>query len=538
MATKQQKTTYTAAEVAVLEETILKQKAEIDELKRKLEHMNEVFANAQRARFGQSSEKNTYVLQEQTSLFNEAESSQDHKAEEPKPETIFVEAHERKKKRSQAEMLNHLPEEEVLLEVPEDQLVCSKCGGKMKPIGKKFLRHEMQIIPKQIKLLAYYAVTYACDSCEKDTGFAHIISVKPPVPLMKHSLASPSTVAYIMTQKYVDGLPLARQEKIWAKEGISLSRATMANWVIQCSEVWLKPLYRHMKQELLTHSVIHADETVVQVLKEDGKPATSESRMWLYASAALLKHQVRLFEYQPDRSGKRPESFLRGFTGWLITDGYAGYNQVQGVTHCGCWAHARRKWREAMPDGATVKTSKAAIGFQYCNKLFAEERKCVLYKPEYRKEYRQNRELPLLEEYFAWLNTVHPEKGSKLEEAVRYSMNQKEQLCAFLNNGEVPISNNLAENAIRPFTLGRKNWLFCDTSKGAEASAVVYSLVESAKANGIEPFAYLQHVLVQLPYFGKSPSHEELETLMPWESHIQQDHKIPNSDTYTKCYLD
>ena len=254
MATKQQKTTYTAAEVAVLEETILKQKAEIDELKRKLEHMNEVFANAQRARFGQSSEKNTYVLQEQTSLFNEAESSQNHKAEEPKPETIFVEAHERKKKRSQAEMLNHLPEEKVLLEVPEDQLVCSKCGGKMKPIGKKFLRHEMQIIPKQIKLLAYYAVTYACDSCEKNTGFAHIVSVKPPVPLMKHSLASPSTVAYIMTQKYVDGLPLARQEKIWAREGVSLSRATMANWVIQCSEVWLKPLYRHMKQELLTHS--------------------------------------------------------------------------------------------------------------------------------------------------------------------------------------------------------------------------------------------------------------------------------------------
>ena len=539
MAPEQRKTTYTAAEVAVLEETILKQKAEIDELKRKLEHMNEVFANAQRARFGQSSEQKNYVLgKDQLSLFNEAESSQDHKAEEPNPNTIFVEAHERKKKRSQTEMLNNLPEEEVLLEIPEGQLVCGKCGGKMKPIGKKFLRHEMQIVPKQIKLLAYYAVTYACDSCEKDTGLAHIVSVKPPIPLMKHSLASPSTVAYIMTQKYVDGLPLARQEKIWAREGVSLSRATMANWVIQCSEVWLKPLYRHMKQELLTHSVIHADETVVQILKEDGKPATSESRMWLYASAALLRHQVRLFEYQPDRSGKRPESFLKGFEGALVTDGYAGYNQVQKVTHCGCWAHARRKWREAMPDGATVKTSKAAIGFRYCNQLFAEERKCVLYKPEYRKEYRQGKELPLLEEYFAWLNTVHPEKGSKLEEAVRYSINQKQQLCAFLDKVEVPISNNLAENAIRPFTLGRKNWLFCDTPKGAKASAIVYSLVESAKANGIEPFAYLQHVLAQLPYLGKSPSHEELETLMPWAPDIQQEYKMPNSDAYEKCYLD
>ena len=539
MADLQQKTTYTAAEVAILEETIRKQETEIAELKRKLEHMNEVFANAQRARFGQSSEKETYVLgKDQLSLFDEAESAQDHKAEEPKPDTIFVAGHERKKKRTQAQMLNHLPEEEVLLEIPEEQRICSKCGGNMKPIGKKFLRHEMQIIPRQVRLLAYYAVTYACDKCEKDTGFARIVSVKPPVPLMKHSLASASTVAYIMAQKYVDGLPLARQEKIWEREGISLSRATMANWVIQCSQTWLKPLYKHMKQRLLEQSVIHADETVVQVLKEDGKPAASESRMWLYASAAYSRRHIRIFEYQPDRSGRRAEAFLKGFTGCLVTDGYAGYNQVQNVTRCGCWSHARRKWREAMPEGATVKTSKAAVGYQYCNKLFAEERKCAQYRPEYRKEYRQNKELPLLEEYFAWLNTLHPEKGSKLEDAVRYSLNQKQQLMAFLDHGEVPISNNLAENAIRPFTLGRKNWLFCDTPKGADASAVVYSLVESAKANGIEPFAYLQHVLVQLPYFGKSPSHEDLEALMPWAPDIQQEHRIPDSDAYMKTYLD
>lgn len=538
MAAAKSKKTYTAAEVAVLENKIQQQQDEIDALKKKLDHMNEILLNAQRSRFGQSSEKKDYVLgKAQLSLFNEVEQEQNHKAEEPDPNTILVPAHERKKKRSQAEMLNHLPEEEVLLELPEDQLICDKCGEKMKPIGKKFLRHEMQIIPKQVKLLAYYAVTYACDSCEKNTGFAHICSVKPPVPLMKHSLASPSTVAYIMTQKYVDGLPLARQEKIWAREGISLSRATMANWVIQCSESWLKPLYKHMKQELLTHSVIHADETVVQVLKEDGKPATSESRMWLYASAALLRHQVRIFEYQPDRSGKRAENFLKGFTGFLVTDGYAGYNQVKNVTHCGCWAHARRKWREAMPDGATAKISKAAVGYQLCNKLFAEEHKCAVYQPKYRQEYRQNRVVPLLEEYFAWLKTVQPERGSKLEDAVRYSLNQKQQLMAFLDNGEIPISNNLAENAIRPFTLGRKNWLFCDTPKGAEASAIVYSMVESAKANGIEPFSYLQHVLVELPYLRKNHSHEVLESLMPWAPYIQENFRIKNSESYTNTYL-
>ena len=297
---------------------------------------------------------------------------------------------------------------------------------------------------------------------------------------MQHSLASPSSGADIMAEKYADGLPLARQEKIWAREGVELSRATMSNWVIQCAQTWLKPLYKHMKQHLLEQSVIHADETVVQVLKEDGKPATSESRMWVYASGERSTTPIRLFEYQPDRSGKRPESFLRGFTGCLVTDGYAGYNQVAKVTHCGCWAHMKRKWREAMPDGATVKTSKAAVGFQYCNKLFSLEKKCATLNKKLRKEYRQNFILPVLEEYFCWVNTLNPEKGSKLAEAVTYAKNQKAALTAFVEHGDVPISNNLAENAIRPFAVGRKNWLFCDTVKGAESSAIVYSLVETA----------------------------------------------------------
>ena len=351
MAAKQQKTTYTAAEVAVLESTIQNQQsqiqaqqAQIDELKRKLDHMNEVFANAQRARFGQSSEKASYVLSEdQMSLFNEAEKEQDHKAEEPTQKTFTVKAHARKKKRTLEEMTANLTEKEILLELPEDQCICGKCGGRFKPIGKKFVRHELQVIPRQVKLLAYYTVTYACDHCEKDTGFAHLANVKPPVPLMKHSLASPSSVADIMAKKYADGLPLARQEKIWAREGVELSRATMANWVVQCSQTWLKPLYKHMKQRLLEQNVIHADESVVQVLKEDGKPATSESRMWVYATGERSSTPVRIFEYQPDRSGKRPESFLRGFTGCLVTDGYSGYNQVQKVTHCGCWAQMKRK---------------------------------------------------------------------------------------------------------------------------------------------------------------------------------------------------
>ena len=181
----------------------------------------------------------------------------------------------------------------------------------------------------------------------------------------------------------------------------------------------------------------------------------------------------------------------------------------------------KRKWREAMLDGATVKTSKAAVGYQYCNKLLTLEKKCVDQKAKYRREYRQNIILPVLEEYFCWLDTLNPEKGSKLADAVTYAKNQKTALTAFVEYGDVPISNNLAENAIRPFVVGRKNWLFCDTVKGAESSAIVYSLVETAKANGIEPYEYLLLVLTMLPYLGKSPAHEELEKLMPWHPAVR-----------------
>ena len=522
MSAADKKMTYSAAEVAVLEETILKQKTEIEELKRKLEHMNEVFANAQRARFGRSSEKASYVLPEdQISLFNEAEKEQNHKAEEPTEETLTVKSHSRKKKRTISELTEGLLVKEIILELAEDARCCDKCGGTFKLIGKKLVRQEVQIIPRQYQLIKYYSCTYACDKCEKDTGFAHMVTTQTPPPLMKHSLASPSTVADVMTRKYADGLPLARQEKIFAREGIELSRGTLANWVIRCSDTWLKPLYKHMKQHLLEQTVIHADETVVQVLKEDGKPATSESRMWVYASGERSKLPIRIFEYQPDRSGKRPESFLKGFSGCLVTDGYSGYNQVEKVTHCGCWAHMKRKWRDAMPDGATVKTSKAAVGFQYCNKLFALEKKCAAFNEKLRKEYRQNIILPVLEEYFCWLNTLDPENGSKLAEAVTYAKNQKAPLSAFIQHTDVPISNNLAENAIRPFAVGRKNWLFCDTVKGANASAVVYSLVESAKANGLDPYNYLRYTLTMLPSFGKSPAHSDLATLMPWHPEVQ-----------------
>ena len=498
-------------------------KEEVKELRRKLEQMNELLLNAQRARFGQSSEKREYVMPQQLGLFNEAEAEQDHKAPEPTKETLAAKEHQRKRKakRTAEELTANLPVKEVVLDLAEDQRSCSTCGHPLKRIGKKYLYEELEIIPRQVRVIKYYSATYACENCEKESGYAHIYSIKAPPRLMKHSLASPSTVADVMTRKYVDGLPLYRQEKIWAREGVALSRATMANWVIQTAQTWLKPLYRRLKKHLLESCVIYADETVVQVLKEDGKPATSESRMWAYGSEKRGGRSIRVFEYQPDRSGKHAAAFLKGFSGCLVTDGYAGYNQVTGAVRCGCWAHMRRKWREAMPKGATTATSKAAVGYEYCNKLFALEKKFSKMSDSVRKTARQAKAEPLLEAYWRWLKTLDPAPGSKLAEAVTYALNQKPYLSAFLEHGEVDISNNFAENAIRPFVVGRKNWLFSDTTKGAESSAVVYTLVETAKANGLDPYAYLLQLLTELPYLGRNPSQDDLDMFLPWHPAVQ-----------------
>ena len=507
-----------AAKITALESKVISLENENADLRRKLERMNELLLEAQRARFGQSSEKSTYVMEdgaEQLQMFNEAEKEQDVKAEEPTPETFSVKEHKRKKKRSQDEILANIPVEEAVYELSEKQLHCTKCNGTLRMIGKDLVRKEMITIPAQTKMLHYFSCSYACDCCEKETGYASIYKAETPPPLMKRSMASPASVADVMTKKYVDGLPLYRQEQIWKRNGIQLSRNTLANWVIQCSQGWLKPIYKRLKKHLLEEPLIGADETVVQVLKEPDRPATSDSRMWVYTSGSQAKRQIRIFEYQPTRGAEHPKRFLSGFKGLLQTDGYVSYDKVEGVTRCGCWAHTRRKWREAMPRGATKETSKAAIGFDYCNKLFTMEKE--LNKIQGGREDRARLMKPILKAYWEWLDSFIPESGSKLEAAVNYSKNQKGHLCTFLDHKEADISNNLAENCIRPFVVGRKNWLFCDTVKGADSSAIVYSLVESAKANGINPYSYLLRVLSFMPYLGKTPPNDELDKLMPWQ---------------------
>ena len=400
-------------------------------------------------------------------------------------------------------------------------MFCSSCGTHLRVMGKKLIRRGIEVIQKSIKVINYYSYTYTCDNCEKNEGISRIYSVHPPEPLIKHSYASPSLVADVMVQKYADGIPRARQEKIGARDGIEFSRATMANWVIKVAERWLKPIYKLMKKQLLSSNVIYADETVIQVLKEDGKTAQSESRMWVYGTDERSGKAIRIFEYQPTREGRHPAALLKDFKGALVTDGYPGYNAVENVTRCGCWAHMRRAWRDAMPKGATTANSKAAVGYNYCNKLFALERKWKAQRSAERLNSRRSSAEKLVDEYYFWVRTVDPVSGSKLKDAVTYALNQEQYLRAFLNNGEVEISNNFAENAIRPFVIGRKNWLFSDTVKGAKASAIVYSLIETAKANGVEPYAYLTSILTDMQYIGRPFSNETLESLMPWNCEMR-----------------
>lgn len=499
--------------VSSLEKTVENQQVRIEQL-------TELLIKSQKALYGQSSEKRRYIFDEdsrQLPLFNEAEIEASNKAEEPTVQTI-VAAHARKPKRTKEELAETIPVVEVVCDLDEEKRICNICNADLRYLGKEYVRDELEIIPAQVRILRYIRFNYVCKECEKETCEANIVKAPVPEPVMKRSLASASTVAYVMYQKYANGMPLYRQEKDWANQGVKLSRATLANWIIRPSHEWLEPMYDAIKKHLVTEPLIHADETVLQVLKEPGRKATTESRMWVYTSGQSLTPAV-LFEYQPTRSGQHARRFLEGFSGYLQTDGYSGYNAVPDVIHCGCWAHLQRKFEEAIPNGADSKSSKAAIGYDYCNRLFAMEKNWVELSAEERYEERLKHAKPLLDEFWQWVSLLNPLQNSNLGKAVTYALNQKGTLNNFLLDGRIEISNNRAENAIRPYVTGRKNWLFADTTRGAKASAIVYSMIESAKANQLNPYMYLVYLLSKLPGL-KELTQESLTPYLPWSPEL------------------
>jgi len=502
--------------IHVLESKLEKQQAQIDRL-------TELLLLAQKARFGASSEQAKYVLSEgfeQDTLFNEAEAY----ANEDEPEPVYVEEHTRKPKRTKEELAKELPVEEVIIDIPEDERVCDICEGDLEPIGKELVRRELSVIPAQVFITETYRIIYSCLDCLEETDEANIFKPEVPEPVIKRGLASPSSAAYVLYQKFVNAMPLYRQAKDFENFGVKISRATLANWIIYVSLNWLLPLWEALKTLLLGSPIILTDETVVQVLKEPGKTPQSESRMWVYCTGNVERPPpIVLFEYQPSRAGKHPKAFLEGAkeTFYLHTDGYIAYDAVKNVVHCGCFAHLRRKFKEAMPKNAP-KDNKARIGFEFCQDLFLLERKFESLSPDDRLKQRNKLSKPVLDKFYEWVGTVSPLAGSKLAQAIGYAINQKERLSAFLLDGRIEISTNRIENHIRPFAVGRKNFLFCDTVHGAQASAVAYSIIRTAVANGLNPYQYLLYLFTHLPTVLKKDKKADLSAFFPWNKEVQE----------------
>ena len=466
--------------------------------------------------YGISSEKTSA---DQLSIFNEAES--EAKPEIPEPAIEEITYKRRKKQGHREEMLKDLPVETIEYYLPEEEQKCH-CGCNLHIMGNE-TRKELKIVPAQLSVVAHVQYVYSCRDCEKNNTNTTVKIAKMPTPPIPKSIASSSAIAYVMSEKFVKSIPLYRQEQEWKRMGIEISRQTMANWMIKSSNRWLDPIYNRMREHLLQKDILHADETTLQVLKEPGRNADSNSYMWLYRTGREGPPIV-LFDYQTTRAGKHPVKFLKDFKGYLHTDGYSGYNLVPEITLVGCWAHARRYYVEAlkaMPPKKDNNPTATDEGLAFCNKLFEIERELHDVTPEERYEGRLKKSKPLIDKFRDWLQYQMPRVAPRtpLGKSIQYCRNQWDKLTAFLLDGRLEIDNNRSERSIKPFVIGRKNWLFSNSSKGADSSATIYSIVETAKENSLIPFEYLKYLFDKLPNIDISDI-RVLDEFMPWSSSL------------------
>jgi transposase len=505
----------TAQMIQELQDLCARQAQMIETLTAKVNWYEEQYRLSQQRRFGRKSEAG----EGQLCIFNEPEKEADPKAEEP---TIEVATHQRKKRGKNREDLKNLPTETIHYRLDEVGLNCETCGSGLHEMSTE-TRRELEIIPAQVKVIEHVRHVYACRACETEGTGTEIITAQMPKPAFPGSIASAGTVAHIISQKYVEGLPLYRQEKSLERLGISISRQNMANWMIRAAENWFNPLYERFKVHLLSQKVLHSDETELQVLKEDGRTAANKSYLWLYHSGRDGP-PLAIFDYQTTRASKHPIRFLTGFEGYLHVDGYAGYNSIPDVILVGCWAHARRKFDEALkalPADQKKVDVPAKEALKQINALFMLERdfKALSIEERYAKRLELSR--PLVDQFYEWLAFQRPRvlPKSAFGEAITYCFNQKEKLYGFLLDGRLEFDNNRAERSIKPYVIGRKNWLFANTARGATASAILYSMVETAKENDLSPYAYLKYLLEQLPNIDLS-NVAELDLLMPWSDEL------------------
>ena len=487
-----------------------KQDTEIIDLKSKYQTILEQFQLAQNKRFGKSSE----ISQDQLGLFNEVEEVSEIEAALDQENTTHCDT---RKKPKRTPLPKDLPRETIIHDLSEADKVCNRCGHELHKMGEE-KSEQLAFIPAQIKVIEHVRPKYSCRCCEQQ-GIAVKIKTAPvPIAPIAKSFATPSLLSQIITNKYQYALPLYRQESLFKQYGIELSRKTMSSWLLSIT-LLLMPIYNRMHAIQLQQRVINADETPLKVIHED----KNKCYMWVYCtgtdspspSNADDKNKppnIVLYDYKNNRSGQCAKDYLRGFKGALQVDGYVGYEKTD-ATLAGCMAHARRKFIEAKTVQVKGKTGKADWAINHIQKLYRIETEMRDKTAADKQLIRQEKSLPLLKQFKTWLDksALHVPPKSAIGKAIAYSLRQWPKLTRFVENGYLNIDNNRAERAIKPFVIGRKNWMFSNTEKGAQASAILYSVIETAKANGLIPFDYLMRLFEQLP---NKP--EDIDSLLPW----------------------
>ena len=449
-------------------------------------------------------------------LFEDFSKDEEGPDKEEESETV-VKEHKRKKP-GRKSIPEDLPRVEVVHDIPEEEKKCA-CGSEKSRIGEE-TSEKLQIEPAKVWVERHVRPKYACRACEGVEDEGETVSIAPlPAEMIPKSISTPSLLTHIFIGKFCDAIPFYRQEKQFQRYGIEITRSTMCNWAVQVADR-LKPLIEMLRLWILSGPLINVDETTVQVLSEPGRKPQSKSFAWVFRGG-IGGLPGLYYHYAPSRSGKIAEKFLKDYDGYVQTDGYSGYNFLDtqpGIIHCGCWAHVRRKFNDVVKavGGRYKGRGNANHALSLIRNLYLIEREAKNngFDEEQIYQLRQEKSKPIVEELEVWLkeNAIKIPPQSLLGKAFNYTLGQWPRLIKYLDNGLVKMDNNLIENAIRPFVVGRKNWLFNVTPEGARASASLYSIIETAKANGLEPSKYLRYLFEKFPYAKTS---EDVFNLLP-----------------------
>ena len=536
MASKYTEEQLNSLDRETLTKLFLSQQEQLGNIDHTLQLVLEQMADLKRHRFGRSSEK--HEAEDQISFmevdgkivfFNESEAvAAEESTEEPEG---VSRTRPKKKQGKREEDLDGIP-----VVVVEHSMTDEELEDKFGKEGWKQLPDEVyrrySFTPAKIEVEEHHVKVYAGKETEE------VIKAPHPQTLLRGSLVSPSLEAAVMNAKYVNAVPLYRQEQEFERYGLHISRQNMANWTIQCADRYLAVLYDYLHEKLYGYHVLQADETPVLVNK-DGRPAGSKSYMWVYRTGRMYTEcQIVLYEYQRTRNASHPREFLKDFSGVCVTDGYQVYHTLEeereDLKIAGCWSHARRRFDEAVKalPKAKQKDSRAYLALTMIQAIYREEKLLKDLPAEERMIRRQLSVKPLVEAYFIWVRENLPKvpQKSKTWEGFNYSLNQEKYLKVFLDDGEVPMDNNAAEQSIRGFCIGKKNWVMIDTVAGAKSSAIIYSIAETAKANNLKPYDYFEYLLTEIPKHLDGTDRGFLDDLLPWSPSLPENCRKPDKN--------